>query len=155
MEKTEIMMVKLDMKMAYDEVNKGFLLKVLEKFCFCKEWVAWVQSCINTPHFFVLVNGSPQGFFDSNKGIRQGDPISPFLFIILVEVLGRLISKKQSNGHWKGIKIVEGIDPISYLQFVDDTFLMGEVDFREARVMKETLDAYGKSSRQCINWRKS
>ena len=85
----------------------------------------------------MLVNGSPQGFFELRKGIRQGDQLTPFIFIILVEVLGRLITERRVKGQWKGVKVARGVDPISHLQFVDDTFLTGEASEREARVMKK------------------
>ena len=87
-------MVKLDIKRAYDEVDKGFLLNVLRRFGFGLEWLQWVETFLFTPHFSVLMNGSPQGFFEQEKGIRQGDPLSPFLFIIMAEVLGRLIHRQ-------------------------------------------------------------
>lgn len=61
---------------------------MLRKFGFDASWVDWVGSCINTPRFLVLDNGSPQVFFESLKGIRKGDSLSPFLFIIMVEALG-------------------------------------------------------------------
>ena len=60
------------------------------------------------------------------KGIRLGNPLSPFLFIILVEVLGRLIIIKRNRGLWKGVKVARGVEVVSYLQFVDDTFLTWE-----------------------------
>ena len=114
-----------------------------------------MKSCIQTPRFSVLVNGSPQGFFEQEKGIRQGDPLSPFLFIIMAEVLGRLIQKQREQGAWKGIKITETVESLTHMQFVDDTFLGGEASVEEARVMRNTLELYGKVSGQFINWKKS
>lgn len=149
--KTKKMLVKLDIRKEYDEVNRSFLLKVLRRFGFSEEWIKWVANCINTTRFSILLNGSPQGFFVSEKGIRQGDPISPFLFIIMVEALGRLISKKREDGGWKVVHIAEGVNPLSHLQFADDTLLMGETSFREARLMKNILDKYSKAFGQCIN----
>ena len=105
--KSQNMMVKLDIKRAYDEVDRGFLICVLRKFGFEQEWLQWVESCLFTLRFSVLVNGSPQGFFEQEKGIRQGDPLSPFLFIIMAEVLGRLILKQKALGLWKGIRITK------------------------------------------------
>lgn len=103
-----------------------------------------IDSCTITPRFSVLVNESLQGFFNSQKDIRQGDPLPPFLFIIMVEAFGRLITRKRMDGLWKEIKVVQGMDPISHLQFVDDTLLMGEATFREERVMKEIIDKYNR-----------
>lgn len=73
--------------------------------------------------------------------------MSPFLFIIMVEVLGRLIQKQREQGTWNGIKITETVESLTHLQFVDDTFLGGEASVEEARVMKNTLELYGKVSR--------
>lgn len=151
----EKMLIKLDIRKAYDEVNRDFLLKVLLKFGFYEDWVKWVGSCIQSTRLSILVNGSPQGFFETKKGLRQGDLISLFLFIIMVEALGRLISKKRSEGLWKGIKVAEGVESISHLQFVDDTLLMGEASLREARVIKNSLDKYSVIFGQCFNWHKS
>lgn len=153
--RTKKMMIKVDIRTAYDEVNRDFLIKVLQQFGFSNAWVTWVRSCIGSPRFLVILNGSPQGFFESTKGIRQGDPLSPFLFIIMAKVLGHFISKKWEVGAWKGVQIAAGVNPITHLQFADDTFLAGDASAREGRVMKETLDIYEKASGQKVNWHKS
>lgn len=108
-----------------------------------------------TPRISMLVNGSPQGFFETSRGLRQGDPISPFLFVIMVEALGRLISWKRQLGVWKGISIATGVDLTTHLQFVDDNFMMGYASLRKARFIKKSLDSFSKASRQCVNWHKS
>ena len=90
-------MVKLDIRRAYDEVKRDFLMKVLANFGFPTRWISWVNGCIGTMRFYVLINGSPQGFFEMEKGIRQGDPLSAFLIIILVKVLGRIIKVKRDD----------------------------------------------------------
>lgn len=77
------MMIKLDIKKAYDHVNRAFLIEVLNKFGFCEAWLKWIEGCINTPRISVLVNGNPKGFFETSRGLRQGDLISSFLFIIM------------------------------------------------------------------------
>ena len=121
---------------------------MLRQFGFRQEWV---ESCIFTPRFSILINGSPQDFFEQEKDIRQGDPLSPFLFIIMAEVLRRLIHRQQEQGLWRGIKITETVEALTHLQFVDDTFLVGIESLEEARTMKKTLELYGKISRQFIN----
>lgn len=146
MERIENMMVKVDIRKACDEVNRNFLVQVMSKFGFSAEWISWINSCISSPQFFVIINGIPQGFFESKKGIQQGVPLSPFPFIIMVDVLGRLISKGCSEGLWKGIKIVDGVNPLTHSQFVDDTFLAKDALGREARFMKRTLDDYKQAS---------
>lgn len=153
--KVEKMMIKLDIKKAYDHVNYNFQIDVLKKIGFYEAWLKWIGGCINSPRISVLVNGSPQGFFETARGLRQGDPISPFLFIIMVEALGRLITWERHIGLWKGISVAEGVDPVCHLQFVDDIFLMGGASPREARVIKVTLDSFSKASGQCVRWHKS
>lgn len=92
------MVIKLDILKAYDLVDIHFLLSILRKFVFGDRWVEWINSCISTPKFLVLVNGVAHDLFGSSRGIRQGDPLSPFLFIIMVEALDGAISHLRSIG---------------------------------------------------------
>ncbi|RVW92209.1 putative ribonuclease H protein [Vitis vinifera] len=84
---------KLDIEKAYDSINWNFLLKTLHKMGFGPRWLGWMWSCISTAKFSVLVNGVPAGFFPSSKGLRQGDPLSPYLFVLGMEVLDALIRR--------------------------------------------------------------
>lgn len=115
----------------------------------------WVTGCINSPKFSILVNGATQGFFESTRGIRQGDPLSPFLFIIMAEALGRSISHIRAEGKWKGIEVAPGIDKSTHNQFANDTLLFGATTRVEARCIKKLLNEYGLASGQNINWHKS
>lgn len=149
------MILKLDIRKAYNRVDRSFLVAVLVRFGFSKSWIKWISSMILKFSTSVLVNGSPQGFFPTSQGIRKGDPISPFLFILMVEVLGQSISRNIFWGMWKGIEIARGVDSTTHSQFADDTCLFGVASMHEATVMKKVLDTYSWATRQEINWDKS
>ena len=85
---TRAMFIKLDMAKAYDRVKWIFLQNILLAFGFYQKWVNWVMSCVTSASFSVLLNGVPSEPFASSRVLCQGDPISPYLFIILAEGLG-------------------------------------------------------------------
>ena len=120
---------KLDIEKAYDSMNWQFLMKVLQKMGFGPKWMGWMWSCISSAKFSVLVNGVPAGFFPSSKGLRQGDPLSPYLFAMGMEVLGVLIRRAVEGGFLSGCNIREGGRTtlnISHLFFADDTIVFCE-----------------------------
>ena len=89
---------KLDIEKAYDTLNWNFLLSSLQKMGFGERWIEWIKWCITTVSFSVIVNGSPIGYFKSTRGLRQGDPLSPYLFVLGMEVFSILINKAASGG---------------------------------------------------------
>ena len=89
-------------------------------------WRRWLKTCVTTVHFSVVVNGSPTGFFDSSRGLRQGDPLFFLLFLLIMEVLSRILKKIEEGGLIQGFRVgpinSTGIH-ISHLLFVNDTIL--------------------------------
>ena len=120
---------KLNIEKAYDHVNWKFLLSVLEKMEFGPKWRQWILFCIYTVRMVVLVNGSPTNFFSTPRGPRQGDPFSPYLFVLIMEAFSGLIAKAEEGGFIMDFKVVarggEGVQ-VSHLLFVDDTLLFCE-----------------------------
>ena len=74
-------------------------------FGFPEVWIQWVLQCVTTPSFSILVNGAPYGFFKSKRGLRQGDPLSPFLFVLAGDVLSRMIGRVGLNDMIKEVKL--------------------------------------------------
>ncbi|XP_059627240.1 uncharacterized protein LOC132270043 [Cornus florida] len=97
---------KLDIEKAYDHVNWNFLLYLLQRMGFGSKWRKRIETCLSSVKFSVLVNGSPAGFFGCSRGIRQGDPLSSFLFLVLMEGLGRLMRRAEDLGFIKGFRAV-------------------------------------------------
>ena len=96
---------KLDIEKAYDSINWNFLMKVLHKMGFGARWMEWIWWCISTANFSVLVNGVPAGYFSNFRGLRQGDPLSPYLFVLGMEVLSVLIRRAVHGGFISGCSL--------------------------------------------------
>ena len=153
--KEKWMAIKLDMEKAYDRLEWSFILNVLRNFGFNERWINWISECISITFFSILINGSPYGFFQPQRDLRQGDPLSPFLFIIAAEVLSKLLQKAEESKKLKGIKLAKGCQPISHLQFADDLFIFGRADEENIRSIKECLSTFSSWSGQKINTHKS
>ena len=123
------MVCKLDIEKAYDSISWSFLMKVLKKMGFGSRWMEWMWWCFSTAKFSVLINGVPEGFFSSSKGLRQGDPISPYLFILGMEVLSALIRRAVQGNFISGCRLRGRGDAeimVSHLLFANDIILFCE-----------------------------
>eukprot|EP00253_Pinus_taeda_P021290 PITA_21290 len=149
------MMIKLDLSKAYDRLSWNYLGKVLESFGFSRRWIDWIHSLISSPNFSSLVNGTPSKTFTASRGIRQGDPLSPFLFILAAEGLGRFIKKEREANRIKGLKLWGNNLPLTHQQFVDDIMLFGEPTVKEVKHLRRILDLFAKASGLEINMDKS
>ena len=89
---------KLDVEKAYDHVNWDFLIYMLDRCGFPEKWNRWVFFCISTVKLSILINGISCGFFESSRGIRQGDPLSPLLFFIVMDAFSKMLVK--ANEGW-------------------------------------------------------
>jgi hypothetical protein len=94
---------KLDMEKAYDHIDWNFLLYLLRRCGFRERWCSWIKHCISSVRFSVLINGVPSGFCGSSRGVRQGDPLSPFLFVLVMEAFSKMLGAFISRGLISGL----------------------------------------------------
>ena len=154
-EKICYMAVKTDMSKAYDRLEWDFIRLVLERLGFHQKWVSWIMQCICTVSYSFLLNGSAQGSVIPSRGIRQGDPLSPYLFILCSEVLSGLCLKAQAEGHLPGIRVALGSPRVNHLLFADDTMFFCRSDQKSCLTLMSILHKYEEASGQMINTEKS
>ncbi|GKV31169.1 hypothetical protein SLEP1_g39893 [Rubroshorea leprosula] len=124
--KMKSFLFKVDFEKAYDKVCWEFIEYMMLRMGFNATWRKWIQECLKSSSVSILINGSPTKQFPVSKGIRQGDPLSPFLFLIVAEGLNGLVSAAVEKGRYKGVPIGSGSIMVSHLQFADDTIFFGE-----------------------------
>ncbi|KAL5549263.1 hypothetical protein UlMin_004494 [Ulmus minor] len=146
---------KVDFEKAYDHVNWDFLDLVLEKKGFGARWRTWMRGCISSANFSIMINGKPRGRFGASRGLRQGDPLSPFLFILVADILGRMMDKAVSIGEVKGFKVGREEVVVSHLQFADDTLFLLDPDQSNIQKVHTILNFFSMCSGLKINMNKS
>jgi hypothetical protein len=129
----------LDLEKAYDHVNWDFLLYMLERCGFGERWRGWVHQCVSTVPFSVLINGTPANFFSSSRGVRQGDPLSPLLFVVVMEAFSKMmnvaVERELLSGFSVGTRHFELLE-VSHLLFVDDTLIFCEPRVEQIRNLR-------------------
>jgi hypothetical protein len=115
--------LKLDISKAYDRMSWEYVRAVLSRMGFCDKWVHWMAMCIESVDYTVLLNGEKVGPVIPGRGLRQGDPLSPYLFILCAEGLSSLIGRAESSGDLTGTAICKGAPRVTHLLFADDCFL--------------------------------
>ncbi|PNX82415.1 cysteine-rich receptor-like protein kinase, partial [Trifolium pratense] len=152
--KDRCLFFKVDFERAYDTINWSYLERMMLKMGFAQKWMSWMRACVFHSSMSVLINGSPTEDFTVGKGLRQGDPLSPFLFLIAAEGLTGMVNKAVNIGKFVGYRVN---DPLRYqiLQFADDTILMGDCSWDNVRTMKSILRGFELVSGLKINFLKS
>uniref|UniRef100_A0A2N9HKW7 Reverse transcriptase domain-containing protein n=1 Tax=Fagus sylvatica TaxID=28930 RepID=A0A2N9HKW7_FAGSY len=145
------MALKLDMSKAYDRVEWGFLEGMMRRLGFAEIWIASVMQCITFVSYSVVVNGVPNGLIYPSRGLRQGDPLSPYLFLLCGEGLSALLHQATERGNLHGVACSRGGPQISHLFFADDSLLFCNATMEECAVLLEKLRWYEKASGQSVN----
>lgn len=152
---TSYMAVKTDITKAYDRLEWRFLEKTMKYMGFDAKWIHWIMSCISTVSYSVIINGTPEGHITPQRGIRQGDPLSPYLFILCAEVLSHMMNKAMENRSLMGIKIAVTAPPVNHLLFADDSLFFSLANIKAAKQLKKIFSEYEDISGQSINLSKS
>lgn len=149
------MAIKLDMSKAYDRVEWVFLQEIMRKMGFSDKWVYLVLQCVTTVSYNIVHGEYDMGTIKPSRGVSQGDPLSPYLFIICAEGLSALIRKYEQKQWLHGVKISRKAPAISHMLFADDTYFYCRANKEEARRVVELLSVYERASGQKINSSKS
>lgn len=149
------MAVKTDMSKAYDRIEWGFLKAVLNRLGFHATWIEWIMECVKTVTYSFLINRSPKGMVTPSRGLRQGDPLSPYLFILCTEVLSGLCMKGNDDGSLPGVRVACNSPPINHLLFADDTMFFTKMSSRCCKTLVTILKRYEEASGKVINLTKS
>ena len=145
---------KVDFEKAYDSVRWDYLDDVLRRFGFGEKWCSWIQACLHSSRGSVLVNGSPTEEFIFHKGLKQGDPLSPFIFILIMESLHLSLKRVVDAGMFKGIGLNDSMY-LSHMFYADDAIFMGQWSNRNIETLMFVLKCFQQASGLSINLSKS
>lgn len=138
--------LKLDLSKAYNRVEWGFLEAMLLRLGFAEAWVRVVMICVTSVSYFFMVNWEAKGYLEPLRGLRQGDLISPYLFMLCVEGLLALISQNERKGVFHGIHINDTASSLHHLLFADDNFFFTCATMEDCGVVQHILDIYSQAS---------
>ena len=149
------MAIKVDLEKTYDRLEWCFIHKVLQAYHFPQNIIKVIMSCVYSTKISILFNGGALEAFNPLRGLRQGNPISPYLFILCMEYLGHLIDKKCMEGVWKPLKASRDNIGISHLFFANGLILFAKVDEDSCEAISEVLDEFCEESGQKVSMEKS
>jgi len=129
----------LDLAKVYDHVDWNYLQHAMEKLGFHRNWVQWVMECVTTVRYRVRFNGVLQNTIQPTHGLRQGDPLSPYLFLFVADGLSKLLQQGNRTGEIQGLRVCRNAPAVSHLLFADDSLLFFKADERQTRSVKEAL----------------
>ena len=127
----------------------------MEKKGFGPPWRKWIRGCLSLVSFSIFINGRSRGKFKGSRGLRQGNPLSPFLFTLVVDVLGRLIDKAKESNVLRGFIVGRDKVEVSHLQFTDDTLVFMEADRTYFSNFLKILEVFRSFSGLRVNLSKS
>ena len=148
-------LIKLDFQKEYDSVNWNFLKQVMEKLEFGRVWIKWIMDYVTTASMSILLNGSPLKPFKMEKGLRQGDPLSPYLFLLVSEALVYLLKKAEERNLIEAVRIGKEKVNLKHLQFADDILIFALRNDMCITNYFRILDVFAMMSGLSLNYSKS
>lgn len=149
------MLLKLDLEKAYDRIRWDFLEDTLQAAKLPEMWIQWIMQCVTNPEMSLLWNGERTETFIPQRGLRQGDPLSSYLFVLCMERLCHQIELSVAKKEWKPIKLSRGGPSLSHVCFADDLILFAEVSISQIRVIRKVLERFCGASGQKVSLEKS
>lgn len=149
------MLLKLDLEKAYDRIRWDFLEDTLQAVGLSENWIRWIMDCVTGSSMTLLWNGEKSTAFKPQRGLRQGDPLSPYLFVLCLERLCHLIDKAVVRKEWKPICLSRGGPQLSHICFADDIILFAEASVAQVCVIRSVLESFCMASGQKISMEKS
>lgn len=146
----QTLIIKLDFAKAFDSVNWESLLKILAVRGFPDNWIGWINKLLTSSKSLVLINGIPGSWINCRRGLRQGDPLSPYLFILVADVLQRLLERNASLRH-----PIYHDRPYATIQYADDTLIIYRAEEDDVRALKSSILSFSKATGLHINFAKS
>ncbi|XP_057417986.1 uncharacterized protein LOC130712164 [Lotus japonicus] len=147
--------IKLDMNKAYDRLEWKFIGRALLAYGFDEAWVGLVMILVRGVTYRYKLNGSTGSELQPRRGLRQGDPLSPYLFILAMDFLSHMLLNAQNSNLLKGVNLARTAPPLTHLSFADDAILFAKAEEGELYQMQKILDQLSKASGQRINTSKS
>ena len=148
--------IKLDMEKAYDRLECDFIHNCFHELGFHRTWNKWIMECVSSISNSIIVNDESNGFFTTSRGIRQGDPLLPYIFIICMEVLNStLIKQAMMPKSGIGVNISPRTISIPCILFTDDCLIFCKVKPTICHKLKSIVDNFCSVSGQLVNFEKS
>jgi hypothetical protein len=148
-------LLKIDLAKAFDRMEWDFILHALIKQGFSEHITKLIKTCISTASFSIIINGQLHGKFKSGRGIRQGCPLSPYLFVIAINELAASLQDHLDSQSLKGITLGPNCPAIHSFMFADDLVVCGQADAEDALIIRDAINTFCRASGQTPNWEKS
>lgn len=148
------MSFKLDMSKAYERVEWGYLKRTLKVLGFPQRLIQLIMLCVESTTFSVIVNGVPTGHIIPSRGLWQGDPLSPYLFLLCIEGLISLLQKSANNSGLQGIQVCRGALIINHLLFTDDSLIICKARKSDFEQLLQILHKYERAWDNSLIWKK-